>query len=82
MKGLKNTIDVLLEEDRRFKPPRSFKGKANIKDVKIYQRASQNPEQFWTLFARELDWFQPWDRVLEWNPPWVKWFLNGKLNIS
>lgn len=42
-----------------------------------------DPEGFWAEQAKaELDWFKPWDKVLEWNAPFAKWFIGGKLNIS
>ena len=40
------------------------------------------PETFWGNIARELDWFEPWTKVLEWDAPWAKWFIGGKLNLS
>lgn len=42
--------------------------------------AIENPEKFWGEQARCLDWDKTWDKVLEWNPPYAKWFVNGKLN--
>ena len=40
------------------------------------------PEAFWEEFARELDWIEPWQTVLEWTPPHAKWFVGGKLNAA
>ncbi|HLA40465.1 MAG TPA: acetate--CoA ligase, partial [Candidatus Glassbacteria bacterium] len=76
------TIDVLLEEGRTFKPTGAFKAQANISDPDIYHKAAADPEKFWAGFASELDWFQKWNKVLEWNPPYAKWFVGGKLNAS
>jgi acetyl-CoA synthetase len=76
------TIEVLLAEGKTFPPPKEFKEKAWVKDNKIYEEAEKDFEGFWAKFAGELDWFQKWDKVLEWNPPWAKWFINGKLNVS
>ncbi len=75
-------INVLLEEKRTFKPSETFRKKAWVQDPKIYDTAAKNPEKFWTGFAEELSWIKKWDKVLEWNPPYAKWFLGGKLNIS
>lgn len=49
-----------------------------------YQRSVENPESFWAEKAEAFQWKQKWDKVLEWNfsEPDVKWFLNGKLNIT
>ena len=48
----------------------------------MYERAQKDPEGFWAEAARSLDWFKPWDKVLEWNPPIAKWFAGGKINVS
>jgi acetyl-CoA synthetase len=76
------TIVALLEEERTFPPPQEFKKNANINDPKIYEIAARDPEAFWAKAAEELDWFKKWEKVLEWDPPWAKWFVGGKLNAS
>jgi len=76
------TLDTLLVEERRYPPPPGFATTANIADPAIYERARQDPEGYWAEAARELDWYKPWDRVLEWNAPWAKWFIGGELNVS
>ena len=76
------SIDALLQEERTFPPSGDFVGKANMADPGIYEKARQDPEAFWADLAEELDWFQKWDRVLEWDPPFAKWFVGGKLNVS
>ena len=76
------SIEALLQEDRTFPPSDQFRQQANINDPNIYAEAAKDPEAFWARFAGELDWFQTWDKVLEWNPPYAKWFLGGKLNAS
>ena len=43
----------------------------------------RNTEEFWGNIAREnIFWFRTWDKVLDWKPPFAKWFVNGKLNAS
>ena len=76
------SIEALLQEDRVFPPPDQFAEQANMPDSGIYERARQDPEGFWAGLAGELDWFQKWDQVLDWNPPFAKWFVGGKLNVS
>ncbi|KYK34151.1 MAG: acetyl-coenzyme A synthetase [Theionarchaea archaeon DG-70-1] len=76
------TIEVLLAEGKPFPPPEDFKKKAWVTDETIYEKAEKDFEGFWASFAEELHWFQKWDKVLEWDPPWAKWFINGKLNVS
>jgi acetyl-CoA synthetase len=75
-------ISALLREDRVFPPPTGFRDRANVRDPKIYDEADRDPEAFWAGFARELEWIRPWDSVLDWKPPNVKWFVGGKLNAS
>jgi acetyl-CoA synthetase len=75
-------IDALLKEDRRFPPTDEWRRSAHVTDTGIYQRATADPEGFWAGFARELEWMQPWSRVLEWQSPHAKWFVDGKLNAS
>ena len=75
-------IDALLTEHRRFRPSAEWRRTANAADPEIYQRAAADPEGFWADFAKELDWIQPWTHVLEWTPPYAKWFVGGKLNAS
>ncbi len=48
----------------------------------IYQRSMEEPEKFWAEQASQLDWFKTWDKVLEWEPPFAKWFVGGTLNAS
>ncbi|TRZ49906.1 MAG: acetate--CoA ligase [Dehalococcoidia bacterium] len=48
----------------------------------IYERSIKEPEAFWAEQARQLDWFKTWDKVLEWEPPFARWFIGGQLNAS
>ncbi|HEV2179421.1 MAG TPA: acetate--CoA ligase [Gemmatimonadaceae bacterium] len=75
-------IDVLLQETRKFTPAAEFSRAANVPTRDVYDRAARDPEAFWAEMARELEWSKPFSKVLEWNPPWAKWFLGGKLNAS
>ena len=75
-------IEALLQEDRTFPPPDAFREQANIADPKVYEEAQRDPEGFWAKLAEELHWFKKWDKVLEWDPPYAKWFDGGKLNVS
>ena len=75
-------IEVLLQENRRFPPPEDFVKQANISDPGIYEEAEKDFEGFWARFAEELHWFKKWDKVLDWGPPFVKWFVGGQLNVS
>jgi len=52
------------------------------KYLDMYNQSIQDPERFWAEEARKLDWFKTWDTVLEWEPPFARWFAGGKLNAS
>ena len=75
-------IAALFEENRTFPPPPEFVAQAQIRDRSLYERAERDTEAFWAEAAEGLDWFQKWDRVLEWDPPFAKWFVGGKLNAA
>ncbi len=79
-------IESVLNESRVFPPPASFASSAHIKSFEEYERlyaeAEADPQAFWEKQAEELHWFQRWDKVLEWNEPFAKWFVGGKINIS
>jgi acetyl-CoA synthetase len=75
-------IEALLEEKRVFPPPPGFVEQAVVSDPAIYERAAEDPESFWAEQAERLDWIRRWDAVMEWTPPFVKWFVGGTLNAS
>jgi acetyl-CoA synthetase len=73
-----HAIDALLLEERRYPPPESFAAQANAKPD-IYERGF---EEFWEAEGRErVTWFEPFERLFEWEPPYSKWYLGGKLNV-
>src|SRR3954453_17183331 len=74
-------LEVLLKTEDRFPPPDDFAAQANAADPSIYDEG-EDYEQWWAKWAKELDWFEDFQTVLEWNPPWAKWFKEGKLNVS
>jgi acetyl-CoA synthetase len=75
-------IEAYYLEDRTFPPPAEFAAAALVNDDSLYARADQDWQAFWAEQARALDWFQPWDTVLEWELPFAKWFVGGQLNVS
>jgi acetyl-CoA synthetase len=80
------SIESILTETRIFEPSDEFKAQANVQGLESYLRlcaeAEADPEKFWGGIASELHWFRPWDKVLEWDPPFAKWFSGGELNLS
>jgi acetyl-CoA synthetase len=79
-------IESVLKEERVFEPATEFSAKAHINSLqayeRLYQQAQDDPAGFWASMAKELDWFKPWEKVLEWNPPFAKWFVGGRTNIA
>jgi acetyl-CoA synthetase len=82
MAEVDRNIAALLSEERVFEPPERFTSKAVVQDPSIYERAEADPEGFWAEQADRLTWFRRWETVMEWTPPWVKWFTGGRLNAS
>ena len=77
------TIEALLAEGRTFPPPPKFKKTAHITDAEIYDEAERDFEGFWARQAADLlDWSDEWHTILEWDLPFAKWFVGGKLNVS
>ncbi len=85
-KTTEKDIDSILKEKRLFKPPESFSKNAYVKSMAeyeaIYKKAEADPEAFWADAAKDLHWFKPWTKVLEWDAPWAKWFVGAECNLS
>lgn len=64
-----------------YQPPDEFLRTAHVRVREALEEKAKNPETFWGEIAEELQWFKKWDKVLEWNPPFARWFLGGKCNI-
>ena len=83
---MSQSIESHLVEKRVFKPSREFARAARVGSLadyrRLYEFSIREPEKFWAAQAGELSWQQKWKRVLEWKPPFAKWFLGGRLNAS
>ena len=88
--GEKN-ISVLLDEKRVFKPKEDFVNQTNVKKWmeknkinttdELYKKA-ENIEWFWNEISKEfVEWYKPYSKVVEWDAPWAKWFVDAKYNI-
>ena len=80
-----NTLSVTLKENRRFEVPPGFAATANLPPDEYRRRVEigrKDPEGYWAGIARELKWTTPFTRILEWKPPFAKWFVDGRLNAS
>jgi len=79
---LDQELGQLLEQET-FPPPDEFRERAVVSDPSDYDAAEADPEGFWEEQAEALHWDRRWDRVLDWSdPPFAKWFVGGKLNVS
>jgi acetyl-CoA synthetase len=68
----------MLLEERRYEPDPEFARQANAQP-EIYER---DWEGFWEAEGRNrITWFEPFTQLYEWNPPYAKWYLGGKLNV-
>src|ERR671936_87202 len=71
-------IETMLLEERRYEPPEEFAAQANA-TADIYERDWQ---EFWETEGRErISWFEPFTKLLEWEQPYAKCYLGGKLNV-
>jgi len=79
-------IESSLHEDRLFPPSVAFSKQANLSKSeyeRLIKKANTDFEGFWGDLAGEnIHWFKKWDKVLDWNEPFSKWFVNGKTNVS
>ncbi len=77
--GSGQAIDTLLLEERRYPPPEQFAAQANAQPA-IYEEGF---EAFWEREGRErVSWLEPFTSLYEWELPYAKWYLGGKLNVA
>jgi acetyl-CoA synthetase len=76
------TLEALLEEGRTFPPPRGFQEQALLTDASVYADAERDWHGFWATQALALDWIEEWHTILEWELPFAKWFVGGRLNVA
>jgi acetyl-CoA synthetase len=76
-----DSIENLSSENRTFAPSAEFVAQANA-DASMYAEADRNRLAFWDQQAEALVWEKKWDKTLEWESPYAKWFVGGKLNAT
>ncbi len=74
-------LEALSREDRRFEPPADLAASANV-PAEAYDQAAQDRLGFWAEQARRLQWETPFTEVLDWQPPFARWFADGELNVA
>ncbi len=80
------TIESIQSDSQVYPPPAAFASAAHVKSPAeyeaLYRRSIEDPESFWAEVASGSHFFRKWDRVLEWEPPFAKWFIGGTTNAS
>jgi acetyl-CoA synthetase len=75
-------LEALLQEGRTFAPPEHFRKDALISDASVYDEAERDWQGHWAKQALALDWIEEWHTILDWQLPFAKWFVGGKLNVA
>ncbi len=74
------------QQSQIFDPPADFATKAHIASLEQYRelhrRSLETPEEFWREITDGFEWYAPWTKLREWNPPFAKWFVDGETNIT
>ncbi len=78
-----DAIETLMQAGHVIQPTPETKAAAYIQDYEAeYSRSVADPEAFWDRIGKELEWFSPWKKVLQWDYPWAKWFVGATCNIA
>ncbi|GIU85686.1 MAG: acetyl-coenzyme A synthetase [Acidimicrobiia bacterium] len=75
-------LEALLREGRTFPPPEDFRRDALVTEASVYDEAEADWQGHWARQALALDWFREWHTILEWDLPFAKWFVGGRLNVA
>src|SRR4051794_36890185 len=79
---LEQELEQLLDEET-FEPPDEFRDAALLKDESVYEKANSDPQAWWAEQAKALHWFtEPKEVLDDSDPPFYKWFSDGKINAS
>jgi len=76
-----DALENLGHENRTFAPSPEFVAQANAKPA-LFAEAQADRLKFWENAASELSWNKKWDQVLDWQVPFAKWFIGGKINAA
>ena len=79
---MSEAVEALLQEGRTFPPPPEFRKNALITDASAYADVERDWQGFWAQQALALDWAEEWQTILEWDLPFAKWFVGGRLNVA
>ncbi len=79
---MSETLEALLQEGRTFRPAKEFAKEALTATTELYEDAEHDWQGFWAAQALQLDWHEEWHTILDWQLPYAKWFVGGRLNVS
>src|SRR5882762_6496658 len=79
---MSEALEALLQEGRTFPPSEAFRKQARVTGTELYAEADRDWQGFWAQQALALDWEQEWTTILDWQLPFAKWFVGGKLNAA
>ncbi len=80
---LEQQLEEMLERNDKFDPPEDFREHALLNDPAVYDEAEEDWKGWWVKQAKELHWFkEPTEDLDDSNPPFYKWFTDGKINAS
>jgi acetyl-CoA synthetase len=79
---MSETLEGLLQEGRTFPPSEAFKKQSLCINSFLDNEADADWQGFWAHQALELDWYDEWETILDWQLPFAKWFVGGSLNVS
>ena len=77
-----DALEALLQEGRTFPPPDRVRKDALITDASAYDDAEKDWHGHWATQALALDWIDEWHTIVEWERPFAKWFVGGRLNVA
>ncbi|MDQ1533378.1 MAG: acetyl-CoA synthetase [Actinomycetota bacterium] len=79
---MSEALEALLQEGRTFPPSEAFRKQALVTGTELYEDAERDWQGFWARQALALEWEQEWTSILDWDLPFAKWFVGGRLNVS
>jgi acetyl-CoA synthetase len=79
---MSDALEALLQEGRTFPPSEAFRKQALVTGTELYEDAERDWQGFWARQALALEWEQEWTSILDWDLPFAKWFVGGRLNVS
>jgi acetyl-CoA synthetase len=75
-------LEALLQEGRTFPPSEEFRKQSMVTGTELYDEAERDWQGFWARQALALDWEQEWSTIVDWDLPFAKWFVGGRINVS